>query len=293
MERFLYVITFFVRYFMPPIIGGLIGLFTNWLAIQMLFHPYKAVYIGMFRLPFTPGIIPKRKESVAHAIGVAVAEEVLTEKELSMIISSPAVKEKCISALNSFLYQGETIASLTEKYDLNIPLTEALAKRITEGLSKADIESTVTDCLTSALKSKPVLSFVINEKLLTSIAVELSFSIKRYLQENGAEIIEELLRSEAEETKDKRIGDILIGVGLSSERTEKILYSAYDAFTKNGLKELFDRADVASIIEKKINDMDVKQIADLTFKVMKREMRAVVYLGGLLGALIGVINIFI
>ena len=39
--------------------------------------------------------------------------------------------------------------------------------------------------------------------------------------------------------------------------------------------------------------MDVKQIADLTFKVMKRERRAVVYLGGLLGALIGVINIFI
>ena len=41
-----------------PVIGGIIGLITNGLAIKMLFRPYKEIYIGKFRLPFTPGLIP-------------------------------------------------------------------------------------------------------------------------------------------------------------------------------------------------------------------------------------------
>ena len=31
-----------------PLIGGLIGLITNSLAIKMLFRPHRAVYIGKF-----------------------------------------------------------------------------------------------------------------------------------------------------------------------------------------------------------------------------------------------------
>ena len=40
-----------------PLIGGLIGLLTNGIAIKMMFRPLKPVYIGKFRVPLTPGII--------------------------------------------------------------------------------------------------------------------------------------------------------------------------------------------------------------------------------------------
>ena len=53
----------------PPIIGGVIGYITNDLAIKMLFRPYAPVYIGSFRLPFTPGIVPKRLENLAALLG--------------------------------------------------------------------------------------------------------------------------------------------------------------------------------------------------------------------------------
>ena len=32
-------------YFIPPIAGGIIGYFTNDLAVQMLFRPYRAWYV--------------------------------------------------------------------------------------------------------------------------------------------------------------------------------------------------------------------------------------------------------
>ena len=47
---------------MAPLVGGVIGYITNNLAIKMLFRPRKAIYIGKWHIPFTPGLIPKQKE---------------------------------------------------------------------------------------------------------------------------------------------------------------------------------------------------------------------------------------
>ena len=57
-----------------PVIGGIIGLITNGLAIKMLFRPHKEIYIGKFRLPFTPGLIPKEKNRIAAAIGKIIGK---------------------------------------------------------------------------------------------------------------------------------------------------------------------------------------------------------------------------
>ncbi len=43
------------------IIGAIIGSATNFLAIKMIFRPYNALYLGKWKLPFTPGLIPKRR----------------------------------------------------------------------------------------------------------------------------------------------------------------------------------------------------------------------------------------
>ena len=52
-----------------PVIGGVIGYFTNYIAVKMLFRPLKPVKIGGRTLPFTPGIIPKGKPRLAKALG--------------------------------------------------------------------------------------------------------------------------------------------------------------------------------------------------------------------------------
>ncbi|WP_254259823.1 DUF445 domain-containing protein [Listeria fleischmannii] len=47
------------------LIGGFIGAMTNFIAIRMLFRPFEAKYIGKWRVPFTPGLIPKRRDELA------------------------------------------------------------------------------------------------------------------------------------------------------------------------------------------------------------------------------------
>ena len=58
-----------VTFLIGPLVGGVIGGFTNRVAIRMLFRPYEAKHIGPIHIPFTPGIIPKEKPRLATAIG--------------------------------------------------------------------------------------------------------------------------------------------------------------------------------------------------------------------------------
>ncbi|MFF2755727.1 DUF445 domain-containing protein [Psychrobacillus sp. NPDC058041] len=60
------------------VVGAAIGAVTNHLAIQMLFRPHEAKYIGSWRIPFTPGLIPKRRDELAKQLGNTVINHLLT-----------------------------------------------------------------------------------------------------------------------------------------------------------------------------------------------------------------------
>jgi uncharacterized membrane protein YheB (UPF0754 family) len=59
-------------------VGAAIGAVTNHLAIKMLFRPHEAKYIGSWRIPFTPGLIPKRRDELAKQLGNTVINHLLT-----------------------------------------------------------------------------------------------------------------------------------------------------------------------------------------------------------------------
>ncbi|MBW4635849.1 MAG: DUF445 domain-containing protein [Iphinoe sp. HA4291-MV1] len=69
-------------YVSPPIVGGIIGYFTNDIAIKMLFRPYRAIYISGRKLPFTPGLIPRNQERLAKNISDTIMGSLLTPEEL-------------------------------------------------------------------------------------------------------------------------------------------------------------------------------------------------------------------
>ena len=69
-------------YISPPILGGLIGYYTNDIAIKMLFRPYKAVYILGQKVPFSPGLIPSNQERLGQNIANAIMKSLLTPEEM-------------------------------------------------------------------------------------------------------------------------------------------------------------------------------------------------------------------
>lgn len=62
--------------------GGVIGYFTNDLAIKMLFRPYRPVYVLKRRLPLTPGLIPSNQGRLAQRVSDTIMGSLLTPEEL-------------------------------------------------------------------------------------------------------------------------------------------------------------------------------------------------------------------
>lgn len=70
-----------------PFIAALVGWFTNFIAVKMLFHPKKPVSIlGLYTVQ---GIFPKNQQNVANKIGKMVAEELLSSQDLKDRIITP------------------------------------------------------------------------------------------------------------------------------------------------------------------------------------------------------------
>lgn len=86
-------------YFIPPIAGGIIGYFTNDLAIQMLFRPYRAWYVLGRQVPFTPGLIPSNQDRLAQRISDAIMGSLLTPDELSQLTRKLLETERTQSAI--------------------------------------------------------------------------------------------------------------------------------------------------------------------------------------------------
>lgn len=87
----------------PPIIGGVIGYFTNDLAIKMLFRPYRPLYLAGRKLPFTPGLIPSNQERLAQRIADTIMGSLLTPEELQNLARRLLETERTKGAIHWLL----------------------------------------------------------------------------------------------------------------------------------------------------------------------------------------------
>jgi uncharacterized membrane protein YheB (UPF0754 family) len=86
-------------YLLPPVLGGIIGYFTNDIAIKMLFRPYRAIYIAGRKVPFTPGLIPRNQERLAKNISNTIMGSLLTPTELQNLARRLLQTERVQSAI--------------------------------------------------------------------------------------------------------------------------------------------------------------------------------------------------
>ncbi|MED1951058.1 DUF445 domain-containing protein [Brevibacillus centrosporus] len=81
-------------------VGSVIGGVTNELAIRMLFRPLKPWYIGRWRVPFTPGLIPSRRDDIAIQMGRLVEEHLLTMEGVRRALTQSGLENQLADWLN-------------------------------------------------------------------------------------------------------------------------------------------------------------------------------------------------
>lgn len=73
-----------LKCFLLVFIGAMIGWITNFIAIKMLFRPYKEVNLIFFKIQ---GLLPKRRNEIGNSIAEVVNNELVSVKDIISKIS--------------------------------------------------------------------------------------------------------------------------------------------------------------------------------------------------------------
>ena len=290
-----------------PLVGCVIGYITNDLAIRMLFRPRKAVYIGKFHIPFTPGLIPSQKGRIAKSIGGVISSQLLNEETLRQTLLSDGaintLREKAKAALHTLSEDERRISDLLsqpfvrERFNLSI---DDLQKKLTDLLSQKIIEAklgfTVVDSIGSKLDfitQNKLLSMLLDENTQVSIREKLAEKVNDIIAERAPDASAAIVSRFRTELLDARLCDLYAKYQDKEDTLVDSVTDLYISLLGNNLGKLLGAINIEQIVVDKINGFDPAQLEEMIFGIMRRELRAIVYLGALLGFIMGFINLLL
>ena len=257
-----------------PVIGAVIGYFTNYIAVKMLFRPLKPVKIGGKTLPFTPGIIPKGKARLAKALGKAVGERLLTGEDIQKMLLSREMKDTVLDAvvkgiqevqhsqdsLEDFLEQYMTL----EDYEaMRGRLEEFITEKISQGLENLDVGKIIAEEGAKEIKEKfqgTMVSMFLKEDLIKSIAEPIGDKVGEYIRENGRDKIRPIVVGEIAAAESRPICQWFESIPLGEEKIRQLTEKIYIRLAEKKAGELSEKFHVDQIVEEKVNQMDVLEV---------------------------------
>ena len=320
-------------YIIAPLVGGVIGYVTNDIAIRMLFRPHKAKYIMGWRVPFTPGIIPKEKGRIAEAVGTVISNNLMSEAVLEKYLLSDNMVNRVRTSIVDFIANqktnSETVAQFLEHY-LSREEVATLADSAKEGLTR-QMHDKISDPELGRQVAKAAMTYVADKinsngaadilseigglvgglgmaaKLLFTGSVINKFlellrepverflakNVNEILQKNGDAIIGNLVESETDQLLSRPVKDLLAGQEAKLADAVNTMVSIYKTIITDHLPKILESIDISAIVRERINEMDMDETENLILQVMNKELRAIVWLGALLGMLMGCVNIFL
>lgn len=297
-----------------PFIGAVIGYITNDIAIRMLFRPHTAKYILGIHIPFTPGIIPKEKGRIAAAIGTAISENLMNKEVVEKALLSPEMIAKIGDAIDAFLdnQRGNT-ATLREFILENITdeqfeelraslLSEAktqIGERLAASALGERIAAVATDHVIEKMRGEGGLRSAIfaagpevfAKMLATPLQKLLARNIDEILQRNAPQIVGEMIDTQSEQLLATPMTTLLQGKEEQIAKAKSTVVGLYRSVITTRLPRILEAVNISRIIEERINEMDVEESERVILQVMKRELRALVWLGALLGFIMGCVNL--
>lgn len=322
-----------IHYILAPFLGGVIGYITNDIAIRMLFRPHTAKFLFGMHIPFTPGLIPKEKARIAVSIGDAISENLMSNDVLQRYLLSEEMIAKLRSSVEEFLdaqrVNEETVMEFLSHYlseeeiaaialGINESLTDQVSVKLVDPAVGKQVAKLAMDHVADKLNGEGAQILLgglggligglggaaaalfggnIVGKFLSMLREPaedyLANNINDILKTNGKQFVSNMVGDGVNTFLNKKVCDLLKGHDEQLAQTVNTVESLYRTVINEHLPKIIDSIDISKIVRERINEMDVNETEKLIFQVMKKELKAIVWLGALLGMVIGSINCFI
>ena len=283
------------------LMGAFIGYGTNTLAVEMLFRPFTPKYLGKWRLPFTPGLIPKEQGRIAKSLGEVIEKELFAPEVVSEALNTPEAKAAMTAWLDD-LFAAAADSDKTprellihafgeegytqKREDLSALLCSYFVKKATQaklGESFARQLSHWTD---------KVIPFLPSGGLEDMYASTLGKLIDRELEKSLPEIIRQYVYRESGAFLGTPLSVTMKKYEQELPKLKDSLLGLIHAAILGALPQLLDSGEIKNLVVRRINSLEPRELNRLLKGLMKKELAAIEWLGALLGGILGAVTYF-
>lgn len=153
-----------IKLFLIVGIGAMIGWITNYIAIKMLFRPYKEMNFLFFKIQ---GLIPKRRSEIAVSIADTVQKELISLKDITNSLNVDELEEKMGAVIDKIL-EEKLESEITKKFPmLAMFLSDEIINKIKSMIKTSILENkeTIINMFTSYLEEKVDFKKIIIENV--------------------------------------------------------------------------------------------------------------------------------
>lgn len=134
-------------------IGAMIGWVTNYIAIKMLFRPYKEMNFLFFKIQ---GLIPKRRSEIAVSIADTVQKELISLKDITNSLNPDEIEVRMGEIIDKIL-EDKLQVEITKKFPmLAMFLSDEIINKIKDMIKSSVLENkdTIINMFTNYLEEK-------------------------------------------------------------------------------------------------------------------------------------------
>lgn len=233
-----------LRWGVPALAYGLTGLGTNWIALRMIFRPYRKKYlpVGRMPVPLTPGVVVRRQARFANKMGDFVSDKLMNAEGLrdSFDAKKDEIQEFLVELLRKDDYA--IVESFVERHkeELSVKVADTAEQFLRDNLgsvkgrvSKAleSYRSHTLEGAETAFLEDQIISFLRRQETIDLLSQELARRWEALREDERP--LDELLPENARE----RLTEVLENA-IRSESTEFVDRLTEESFIHEILEEL-------------------------------------------------------
>lgn len=285
-----------------PLIGALIGYFTNFIAVKMLFFPKHEVRVFGKRLPFTPGAIPKGRKRLARKAGDVIANRLITKEAVVSRMTEPEFEEAMVGRIESLFTQsiGEMVTNAGHSEEKSAQMKEKIVASMTESIVNSakniDFEQLVRDKGIAMIKQKLAGSLIgafVSDNMLNNFVTPIASALRDYVETDGRDLVREQVAVKVEHLFGHSPESLLQRVDIQHEQIQRVIRNKYRAIAEEGVDRILKKINVSDIVAEAIDAMSVDELEEMVLSVMKKEFDMIVNLGAIIGFVLGLLNLVV
>jgi uncharacterized membrane protein YheB (UPF0754 family) len=283
------------------LMGAIIGYGTNTLAVEMLFRPYTPKYLGRWKLPFTPGLIPKEQERIAESLGELIEKELFSCEVVSAALDTPEAKASVCAWLDQLIASAAASEKTPRELLIEalgeeeyIQKREDLSALLCSYLVKKAAQAKLGDSFARQLshRTDEKVPFLRSGSLEEMYASTLGKLIDRELEKSLPDIVRQYVYAEAGAFLGTPLSVTMQKHESSLPKIKDNLWGLIHAAILGALPQLLSSGQIKRLVVNRIRSLQPRELNKLLKGLMKKELAAIEWLGALLGGILGAVTYF-